>query len=161
LRAKSERSSDEVGMRRGRRGKREKRPREHGSFSQNMHTVTTVFCSTGTILRRKGNGDVLEVESSNGRRARKGKREKKADPFQNRKGRAPSMAELHTWIAVSVCPEFSAAREKPPGFSWPPARWRTQERSGRRGFTTSMCTRTGRREKNWIIYTAIRWHVDW
>jgi hypothetical protein len=52
---------------------------------------------------------------------RKGKREKKADPFQNRKGRAPSITELRVWIVVSVYPEFSAAREKSPGFSWPPA----------------------------------------
>ena len=32
-------------------------PREHGEFSQIMASLSTVLCSTGTILRRKGNGN--------------------------------------------------------------------------------------------------------
>jgi hypothetical protein len=39
--------------------------------------------------RRKGDEDGLEVKSSKGRKVRKGKKEKKAHPFQNRKGRPP------------------------------------------------------------------------
>ncbi len=35
---------------------RETRPREHEGFSQIIVSLLTVLCSTGTILRRKGNG---------------------------------------------------------------------------------------------------------
>jgi len=46
-----------AGGRNGRRVKRETRPREHEGFSQIIASLSIVFCSTGTILRRKGNGE--------------------------------------------------------------------------------------------------------
>jgi hypothetical protein len=42
--------------REARRLERENSPREHKEFSHVIASSSTVFCSTGTILRRKGNG---------------------------------------------------------------------------------------------------------
>jgi hypothetical protein len=90
-----------------RRVEREKCPREHRKFSQIIASLSIVLCSTGAILRRKGNGDGSEVESSNGRRVRERKKEKKADPFQNRKDRAPSLFEFQARIEFSVFSGFA------------------------------------------------------
>jgi hypothetical protein len=54
-------------------------PREHTSRSQIIANLSTVLCSTGTILRRKGNG--------NGQYYGKGK--VKIRTLENRKGAAP------------------------------------------------------------------------
>jgi hypothetical protein len=40
----------------------EKCPRNHEAFSQIIASLSTVSCSTGTILRRKSNGSGLEVK---------------------------------------------------------------------------------------------------
>jgi hypothetical protein len=90
-----------------RRVEREDSPREHKGVSQIIASLSTVLRSTGTILRRKGNGDGLEVESSNGRRVRERKKEKKADPFQNRKDRTPSLFEFQARIEFSVFSGFA------------------------------------------------------
>ena len=41
---------------------RENSPREHKGLSQIMASLLTVLCSTGTILPRKGNGEVRTVK---------------------------------------------------------------------------------------------------
>jgi hypothetical protein len=46
-----------VGSRVGRRVERERRPREHGGFSQGIASLLIVFCSTGSILYRKRYGN--------------------------------------------------------------------------------------------------------
>ena len=49
----------------GRRMKRENSPREHEELSHFIASSSTVFYSTGTILRRKGNGGWLTLSSEN------------------------------------------------------------------------------------------------
>jgi hypothetical protein len=44
------------------RAEREKCRHEHERFSQIIASLPTVLCSTGTILRRKGNGKELKFE---------------------------------------------------------------------------------------------------
>jgi len=54
-----------AGDRKRRRVKTDQSPREHEGFSHVIAISSTVLCSTGTILRRKGNGrgDEFEVKS--------------------------------------------------------------------------------------------------
>jgi hypothetical protein len=47
-------------VREGRRAKGQKFPREHKTSSQEIASSATVFISTGTILRRMGNGTVVK-----------------------------------------------------------------------------------------------------
>jgi hypothetical protein len=54
---KSGRSAIVVEIEKKRGVKTEESPREHEGFSHFIASSSTVFCSTGTILRRKGNGD--------------------------------------------------------------------------------------------------------
>jgi hypothetical protein len=84
-------------------------PRGHGPFSRVSNNWSIVFCSTGTILRRKSNGRGSEVESQKvecpekseelkrpqdlrikrTRALGSGGKRRVAHPFQNRKGRPP------------------------------------------------------------------------
>jgi hypothetical protein len=47
-------------VREGRRAKRQNFPREHKAFSHEIASSAIVFISTGTILRRKSNGALVE-----------------------------------------------------------------------------------------------------
>jgi hypothetical protein len=55
------------------------------------------------------------------RQVGKKQKEKKADPFQNRKGRAPSLVEFYLWIEMIALAKFTSLEDKPRGFGWPPA----------------------------------------
>ena len=46
----------------GRRVSEETSPRKHGTSSHSIASLSTVLCSTGTILRRKGNGRESNIE---------------------------------------------------------------------------------------------------
>ena len=62
----------------------------------------------------------------------KRRKEKKADPFQNRKGRAPSLPKFRVQTEMIAFADFAAPR-KPPGFSWPPALWKEARKKRDRG----------------------------
>jgi hypothetical protein len=59
---KSRRSAVVVGIGKDCRVKTEDSPREHEEFSHVIASSATVFYSTGTILRRKGNGNGSKFE---------------------------------------------------------------------------------------------------
>jgi hypothetical protein len=140
---------------------RENSPREpfgyaqgkHEEFSQIIASLSTVLCSTGTILRRKGNGNhqicgtekvktrtlenhkgaapkfvltgqgcatrlaavvsVLAWNDKNAVQERKQK-EKKADPFQDRKGRAPSLVEFQLQVELIALPRLPTSMKTSP-----------------------------------------------
>jgi hypothetical protein len=79
-------------VREGRRVKRQRFPREHKAFSQEIASSATVFIGTGTILRRKGNGALVKTWKCTVRNSKR----KSGQPFAKfAKGRPPRKTSGH------------------------------------------------------------------